>query len=94
MVAKTKVLGPRPTRFKEPAGFLRGRFPDHNLYRRVQHKSAVWPNTSMAAAFLRALAVWAVAHHHDAEAQITLPIGRVTVTELLKVMRALEAARS
>jgi Holliday junction resolvase RusA-like endonuclease len=35
MVAKTRVLGPRPTRFNEPTAFLRGRFPDHNLRQRV-----------------------------------------------------------
>jgi hypothetical protein len=34
MVAKTRVLRPRPTRNNEPANFLRARFPDHNLRRR------------------------------------------------------------
>jgi hypothetical protein len=32
--------------------------------------------------------------HHGTAAEITLPMGRVTASELLKVLRALEAARS
>ena len=52
------------------------------------------PTQSASSASCVPRAVWAVAHHHNAEAQITLPIGRVTVTELLKVLHALEAARS
>jgi len=94
MVVKSGALRPRPARFNEPVGFLRAQKPDHNLNRRVQRDSAVWPNTSMANAYLLALVDWAVAHHTDAEAEITLPVGRVTATELLKVLRALGAARS
>jgi Zn finger protein HypA/HybF involved in hydrogenase expression len=50
-------------------------------------------NTSMVHAYLRALTDWAVAHHTNPAATITLPVGRVTVTELLKILRALEVAR-
>jgi hypothetical protein len=60
---------------------------------RSQRDSTVWPKTSMAHAYLCALTDWAVAHHTDGNAQVTLPVGRVTATELLKVLRALGAAR-
>jgi hypothetical protein len=48
----------------------------------------------MANAYLLAPVDWAVTHHTDAVAEITLPVGRVTATELLKVLRAIRAARS
>jgi hypothetical protein len=47
----------------------------------------------MARAYLSALTDWSVAHHTDADAKVTLPVGRVTTVELLKVLRALRAAR-
>ena len=53
---------------------------------------AVWPDTTMAGAFLIALTKWAVVHQNT-DAQVTLPIGVVGAGELLNVLRALEKAR-
>jgi hypothetical protein len=47
----------------------------------------------MAAAFLRGLADWAVAHIGDEHATTVLPIGRANASEVLKVLRALDRAR-
>ena len=87
MVAKKGVVGPRPERNNAPVTSLRGRFGEHNLHR------PAWPDGPIARAYLIALARWAAAHHTDDNATVMLPIGRVSAPELLKVLRALEAAR-
>jgi hypothetical protein len=63
-------------------------------HRRRRHgERALWPDTTMASAFLIALTKWAIAHHNDADAKITLPVGAVGVEELMNVLHALEKAR-
>jgi hypothetical protein len=54
---------------------------------------AFWPDTVMARAYLIALLKWAVTHHEDVDARVTLPVGVVNANELLNVLRALEKAR-
>ena len=56
-------------------------------------RTASWPDTTMARAFLVALARWAIAHHDDGSATIMLPTGAATAEELMRVLRALETAR-
>jgi hypothetical protein len=93
MVAKNRVLRPRPARFNEPVRLLKARNPDHNPYRRVQHKiRSLARHVDGTRVFTRADRL-AVAHHTDADAKIILPVNRVTATQLLKVLRALGAAR-
>lgn len=60
---------------------------------RRQGERALWPDTSMARAFLIALTKWAIAHHGDADAKIMLPVGIVGIDDLMNVLRALEKAR-
>jgi hypothetical protein len=60
--------------------------------RRRNGERAVWPDTTMAGAFLIALTKWAIARQ-DTDAQVTLPIGVVGAGELLNVLRALAKAR-
>ena len=64
----------------------------HRHYRR-QSERALWPNTTMASAYLIAITEWARTHHENLEARVTLPIGVVGAEEVLKVLRALEKAR-
>lgn len=66
--------------------------PDHHSHRRPS-KRALWPDTMMARAFLIALTKWAITHHDNIDAKITLPVGIVGAGEVLKVLRALEKAR-
>jgi NUMOD4 motif-containing protein len=54
---------------------------------------ALWPDTTMARAYLIALTKWALTHHENLKARVTLPIGVVGAEELLNVLRALEKAR-
>ena len=49
------------------------------------------PRTALAAAFMRALRVWAPKHHGDAGTRIVIPAGVVTATELRQVVLALLA---
>jgi hypothetical protein len=46
----------------------------------------------MSRAYLIGLTQWALTHH-DSDANVTLPTGRVTGAELIQVLRALESAR-
>jgi len=62
----------------------------HRQHRRRER--ALWPDTTMAGAFLIALTKWAIVHQ-GTDAQVTLPIGVVGAGELLNVLRALEKAR-
>jgi hypothetical protein len=54
---------------------------------------AVWPDTTMSAAFLAALAGWAMRHRDDNAATIVLPAGIVSLGELVQVLRALAIAQ-
>jgi hypothetical protein len=63
----------------------------HQQYR--HRERVLWPNTTMANAYLIALTKWALAHHENLEARVTLPVGVVGAEELLNVLRALEKAR-
>jgi hypothetical protein len=63
-----------------------------NRHRRHGERSR-WPDTTLACAYLTALTKWAVTHHEDPAAFVTLPIGVVVADELLNVLRALERAR-
>jgi hypothetical protein len=54
---------------------------------------ALWPDTSMAHAYLIALLKWAIANHEDASARVTLPVGIVDASELMNVLRALDRAQ-
>ena len=65
----------------------------HRRRRRRYGERAVWPDTVMSRAFMRALADWTLVHHEDADATVMLPTGRVTAEQLIQVLRALEAAR-
>jgi hypothetical protein len=58
-----------------------------------RNRRPVWLDTSIAAAFLTALTSWAITHHTNTDATVTLPVGRVTVSVVLKVLRALERAQ-
>ena len=49
-------------------------------------------DSALCAAYLRALARWAVLHHDDGNATIMLPTGAATAAELARVLRAIEAA--
>jgi hypothetical protein len=60
---------------------------------RRRGERAVWPDTTLARAYLIALLKWAGTHHEDVDAKVTLPVGAVGVEELLNVLRALERAR-
>jgi hypothetical protein len=62
-----------------------------HYYRRNGERA--WPDTTMARAFLIALTKWALTHHEDDEAKVTLPIGVVGAEELIRVLRALESVR-
>jgi hypothetical protein len=64
-----------------------------------RHKSASrsrWTDywTPTVSAYLDALVAWTTRHVSDVSATITIPTGRVTASELVKVLRALEMARS
>ena len=50
--------------------------------------------TPMVSAYLDALVAWAARHVSDVTATIAIPTGIVTGTELMRVLAALEAARS
>lgn len=65
----------------------------HTHRRRRHSERALWPDTTMASAFLIALTKWAIAHHNDADAKITLSVGVVGAEELMNVLHALEKAR-
>jgi hypothetical protein len=55
---------------------------------------AMWPpSTALADAYFDALVRWAITHHTNIDAHITLPTGRVNAGELLQVLRALEKTR-
>jgi hypothetical protein len=62
--------------------------------RRRHGARAVWPDTAMAHAFLSALVRWAMAHRDDEAAKVVLPVGILTLAELVQVLRALAAARN
>ena len=47
----------------------------------------------MVSAFLDALITWAAHHVSDTSAQITIPTGIVTTSELMQVLAALDRAR-
>jgi hypothetical protein len=49
--------------------------------------------TPMVSAYLDALLVWAARRVSDATATNTIPTGRVTATELIRVSAALDRAR-
>jgi hypothetical protein len=66
--------------------------PDRHSHRRHSER-ALWPDTPLASAYLRALTKWAITHHDDTDAQVTLPVGVVGAGDLMKVLRALEKAR-
>lgn len=55
---------------------------------------APWPDTAISRAFLIGLAKWAYANHEDDGAEIMLPTGPANVEELIRVLRALEKART
>jgi hypothetical protein len=59
------------------------------------HRRRHWAeyDSSLCAAFLRALMRWISAHANDPTAQVVLPTGRVGVEELTNVLRGLERAR-
>jgi hypothetical protein len=61
--------------------------------RHQYRERALWPDTSMARAYLVALLKWAAANHEDASARVVLPVGVVNANELLNVLRALDRAR-
>jgi hypothetical protein len=61
--------------------------------RHQYRERALWPDTSMARAYLIALLKWAAANHEDAFAKVTLPVDVVDASELMNVLRALEKAR-
>jgi hypothetical protein len=61
--------------------------------RRRHNERTSWPDTTMARAFLIALAHWAIVHHGDSNTTVTLPTGRVTSEQLAQVLYALEKAR-
>jgi hypothetical protein len=63
----------------------------HHHRRHREH--ALWPDTSMARAYLIALLKWAAANHEDIDARVVLPVGVVGADELLNVLRALDRAR-
>lgn len=63
----------------------------HRQHRRRER--ALWPDTMMARAYLIALTKWALTHHENIDARVTLPVGVVGAEELLNVLRALEKAR-
>ena len=67
----------------------------HHIHRRRHHHSAraLWPDTTMAHAFLISLTRWALTHHDDFDAKVVLPIGVVSAEELINVLRALERSR-
>jgi hypothetical protein len=62
-------------------------------YRRQHRERAVWPDTSIARAYLVALLKWAATNLEDVDARVVLPVGVVNANELLNVLRALEKAR-
>jgi hypothetical protein len=62
-------------------------------YRRRHGERALWPDTSMARAYLIALLKWAATNHEDVDARVVLPVGVVGADELLNVLHALEKAR-
>jgi hypothetical protein len=68
---------------------MTGRTHHHHRYR----EGASWPDTSMARAYLIGLTKWALTHHDDIDAKVTLPVGVGGAEELLNVLRALEKAR-
>jgi hypothetical protein len=49
--------------------------------------------TALADAFLSALLTWATRHASNTSAQITIPTGIVTASELMRVLDALDRAR-
>jgi hypothetical protein len=62
--------------------------------RRQSHRGARWPyDTVLCGAYLLALVNWAARHVSDTSATITIPTGRVTATELMRVLAALDGAR-
>jgi hypothetical protein len=67
---------------------MNGRTHRHRRHR----ERALWPDTSMARAYLIAL-LWAAANHEDVDARVVLPVGVVGADELLNVLHALEKAR-
>jgi hypothetical protein len=54
---------------------------------------ALWPDTTMAHAFLISLAKWTLTHLNDDDAKVMLPTGLVNAEELIRVLRAPESAR-
>lgn len=62
-------------------------------FNRRNGERTLWPDTTLASAYLNALMKWALRHHGDTDAQVTLPVGVVGAKELMAVLRALEKAR-
>jgi hypothetical protein len=62
-------------------------------HHRRHRERALWPDTSMARAYLIALLKWAAANHEDVDARVVLSVGVVNANELLNVLRALDRAR-
>jgi hypothetical protein len=65
----------------------------HRRHQRLELSRWHDRDTSMCAAFLRALGRWVLANHGEADARVVLPVGIVGAEELVRVLRALEISR-